>query len=123
MATEMKIWEVSKAKGLLAVEENLLEANHVESELESWIAENSEILGDDLLVIDRQWQIDSDRRVDLLCLDSAGAFVIVELKRDETPREAVAQALDYASWFDDADDPRIQEIKDSRRKVPGTSPQ
>jgi RecB family endonuclease NucS len=37
-------------------------------------------------------------RIDLLCINGDGDIVIVELKRDKTPREITAQALDYASW-------------------------
>ena len=28
-------------------------------------------------------------------------FIVIELKRNQTPREMVAQALDYASWVQD----------------------
>lgn len=34
----------------------------------------------------------------MLALDAEGNLYIIELKRDRTPREVVAQALDYASW-------------------------
>ena len=37
-------------------------------------------------------------KIDLLAINRAGDLVILELKRDRTPREIVAQALDYASW-------------------------
>ena len=47
-------------------------------------------------------------RLDLLGIDELGKLVIVELKRDRTPREAVAQALDYASWLDSVD---VEEIE------------
>lgn len=33
-------------------------------------------------------------------MDREGELVIIELKRDKTPREVVAQALDYASWVE-----------------------
>ncbi len=36
--------------------------------------------------------------IDLLGLNSASEIVLVELKRERTPRDVVAQALDYASW-------------------------
>lgn len=39
--------------------------------------------------------------IDLLCIDADGTLVVVELKRDKTPREVTAQALDYASWVKD----------------------
>jgi len=36
--------------------------------------------------------------------------VIVELKRDMTPREVTAQALDYASWVETLDSIQIEEV-------------
>jgi len=35
-------------------------------------------------------------RIDLLAIAPDGALVIIEIKRGRTPREVVAQALDYA---------------------------
>ena len=34
----------------------------------------------------------------LLALDGEGAIHVLELKRDRTPRDVVAQTLDYGSW-------------------------
>lgn len=33
-------------------------------------------------------------------MDTDGALVLIELKRDRTPREVVAQAIDYACWVE-----------------------
>jgi hypothetical protein len=35
--------------------------------------------------------------IDFLGIDRSGNVVVVELKRDELPRECLAQAIDYAS--------------------------
>lgn len=48
--------------------------------------------------------------MDLLCLDSAGDTVVVELKKGRTPREVTAQALDYASWVKCLGFERIKDI-------------
>ena len=37
-------------------------------------------------------------RLILLAMDSEANLIIFELKRDRTPREVIAQTLDYASW-------------------------
>lgn len=66
-----------------------------------------EILGENFLIIDRQREIEGVGRLDLLCIDPSGKLAIVELKRDRAPREAVAQALDYASWLDEANEEQI----------------
>ena len=50
------------------------------------------------MVIGRQVPTDFGGEIDLLCLDSTGSLVVVELKRGKTPRDVTAQALDYASW-------------------------
>ena len=112
MATEMKIWQVSDEKGLVPLSDEPLEASHHESDLEQWIEKNPEILGGDLLIIDRQFSAAGAGRSDLLCIDSKGTLVVVELKRASTAREAIAQALDYAAWLDVADELHIQAIKD-----------
>ena len=39
-------------------------------------------------------------RIDLLAVAPDGSLVLIELKRDRTPREVVAQALDYAGWVE-----------------------
>ncbi len=106
MTTEIKVWEVREGR-LELIGDTALGSEHLEAELESWIAESPGILGDDLLVIGRQRNIEGVGRLDLLCIDRAGKLVIVELKRQSTPREAVAQALDYASWLDGRTDEEI----------------
>jgi hypothetical protein len=69
-----------------------------EDRLEQWIAEDVSLLDLDVLIIGRQVRTPSAGRIDLLAIDEQGDIVLLELKRDRTPREVVAQALDYASW-------------------------
>ena len=57
--------------------------------------------GIDLLIIGRQVQTGYGGYIDLLGLDADGRAHVLELKRDRTPRDAVAQALDYGSWVKD----------------------
>jgi len=106
MATEIKIWEI-EGKKISPVGDTSLAAQHLEAELENWIIQVPDVLGDDLLVIDHQRDIPGVGRLDLLCIDKAGKLTVVELKRDRSPREAVAQALHYASWLSDADPEQI----------------
>ena len=106
MASEIKLWQLHEGK-LLDVKDSLFAAEHLEEDLENLIAKNPALLGDDLLVIDRQRDIPGVGIFDLLCIGSEGKVVIVELKRDKTPREAVAQALHYASWLDAATEKEI----------------
>ncbi len=99
MATAIKVWEIVSGS-LNSVVSDDLAAQHVEAELETWITRNPEILGDKILLIDRQRNIPGVGKFDLLGIDESGSLVIIELKRSQASREAVAQALDYAAWLD-----------------------
>ena len=109
MGTEIKIWQISD-NHIKAVEDAALASIHLESELEDWIVESPDILGDDLLIIAKQKYVGGVGQLDLLAIRSDGQLVIVELKRDKAPRAAVAQALDYASWLDKISETDLMEI-------------
>jgi hypothetical protein len=117
MGTEIKVWQISDGH-VRAVEEAALASGHLESELENWIVECPDILGDDLLIIARQKYVPGVGQLDLLAIQSNGELVIVELKRDKAPREAVAQALDYASWLDKISESDLSEIAEDHLHVP-----
>jgi hypothetical protein len=70
-----------------------------EKRLEDVIEQDVSILGLDLLLIlGRQIETAYGKKIDLLAIDADGALYVIELKRDRTPREIVAQLLDYGSW-------------------------
>ena len=62
---------------------------------------NPGILGDDLLIIGKEFSgFDrTDERLNLLAVDSDGKMVVIELKRDDTGADAHWQAIKYASYF------------------------
>lgn len=64
----------------------------------------SRILGDDLLIIGKEFAgFDrTNERLDLLAVDSEGKLVIIELKRDDTGADAHWQAIKYASYLSHA---------------------
>lgn len=68
--------------------------------LQEWIAKNPEMLGEDLLIIQKEFDgfNDTQERLDLLALDKNGGLVIIENKLDDTGRNVVWQALKYASY-------------------------
>jgi hypothetical protein len=99
MATQIKVWEITNGK-LTSHDDVSFADSHSEAELEEWLCKGPDLLGEKLLVIARQLPIANVGRLDLLCMDTNGKLVIVELKKGLTTREAVAQALDYASWLD-----------------------
>lgn len=96
MSTEIQVWQVSDGH-LQPLEGGLAEAGRWEYEdLEAWIASNPAIIGRDITIIGRQVPTKGGP-LDLLGIDSHGDTVVIELKRDLLPREALAQAIDYAS--------------------------
>lgn len=77
-----------------------------EQMLEDMIVAQPRIPSSDWMLIGRQEDTGHGGRIDLLAIAPDGTLVLVELKRDRTPREVVAQALDYAAWVEalDAED-------------------
>lgn len=68
--------------------------------LQEWIAGSPECLGEDLLIIQKEFDgFDETReRLDLLALDKDGQPVVIENKLDDSGRDVVWQALKYASY-------------------------
>lgn len=83
-----------------------------ESRLEDLLEEDPNLLGRDVLIIGRQVQTTQDNFIDLLGIDADGDLHVIELKRDRTPRDVIAQALDYASWVRGLTYENIKEIHD-----------
>ncbi|MDA8350209.1 MAG: hypothetical protein M0038_15665 [Pseudomonadota bacterium] len=50
------------------------------------------------MIIGRQIDTGFGGRADLLAIDAVGNLIILELKRDKTPREVIAQVLEYGAW-------------------------
>jgi len=78
-----------------------------ESMIEDCVADDPSLLGLDALIIGHQVPTDHGKYIDLLALDANGSLIIIELKKDKTPREIVAQVLDYASWVRTLSTPQV----------------
>jgi hypothetical protein len=110
MSDEVRVWQVTKDDSLKEIKASTLDR---EERIEKWITQDISVLEPDnvgLLVIGQQVKTDFGKKIDLLCIDSEGDLVIVELKRDKTPRDVTAQALDYASWIKDLGKDKVEEI-------------
>lgn len=72
------------------------ERNH----LQEWIRKNPDILGEKLLIIQKEFSgfDDTRERLDLLAIDKSGNLVIIENKLDDSGRDVVWQSLKYASY-------------------------
>jgi hypothetical protein len=75
-------------------------ARITEQQLEDLIASTPQALSGDWMIIGRQEWTDTGGRIDLLAIAPDSSLVLIELKRNRTPREIVAQALDYAAWVE-----------------------
>lgn len=77
-----------------------LSAGQLPSEqlLEDMIVRDPNILSSAWMLIGRQEATAFGGKLDLLAITPDGSLVVIELKRDKTPREIAAQAIDYASW-------------------------
>ena len=93
MPIEVGIWRVDH--GLKTIRFKELEQ---ESVLQQIIADDISVVDSRLLVIGREVSTAFGGRVDVLAVDASGNLAVIELKRNRTPREIVAQILDYGSW-------------------------
>jgi hypothetical protein len=89
-----------------------LSASQLDSEqkLEEMIVRDPRILSGEWMLIGRQEITSYGGRIDLLAIAPDGSLVLIELKRDRTPREIIAQALDYASWVEQLTSEKIAQI-------------
>ena len=95
MPIRTAIWTVAAKPEQLA-ESSLAK----ESLLETMIVAAPSLLSDEWMLIGQQEDTGFGGRIDLLALAPDGSLVLIELKRDRTPRDVVAQALDYAGWVE-----------------------
>lgn len=119
MSEEVRLWRITDRDTLDEVGRAKLD---LEARLESWIEEDISVLSSDLMVIGRQVGTAFGGSIDLLCIDSQGDLTIVELKRDLTPREVVAQALDYASWVASLSHEEVSDLAESYLNKRGREP-
>ena len=93
MPIEIGVWRINN--GPERVQFSSIET---EKKLEAVLYEDISLLDPDLMLVGRQIPTAYGKWIDLLAIDSQGDLVVIELKRNRTPREVVAQIIDYASW-------------------------
>ncbi|WP_277375692.1 endonuclease NucS domain-containing protein [Paenibacillus polymyxa] len=109
MPIELGIWKINGA-----VEKIHFSSMEIERKLEDVITHDISIIDPSLLLIGRQINTAFGKFIDILAMNSEGNLVIIELKRNKTPREVVAQTLDYASWVQQLNYTDIIEIYSER---------
>ena len=80
--------------------------------LQEWLAHEPSALGEELLIVQKEFDgfDDTRERLDLLALDKDGNLVIIENKLDDSGRDVVWQALKYASYCASLTKAQIVEI-------------
>ena len=97
MPVEMRMWRIDEGQPRELTSASL----PAERELHKFLLRDPALLGERLLVIGSEVLTPYGKRIDLLAVDADGNLHVLELKRDRTPREVVAQLLDYGSWAAD----------------------
>ena len=118
----MRVFSVASDGRFTEYEQLPFEADHEESVLENWLESNPDGILEDgrVLIIGRQVQTDLGGIIDLLGVDREGNVVVVELKRDRTPRDIIAQALEYAAFAARLDVDALEGIlRDQHEESPG----
>lgn len=110
MPIEVGVWKLGSGAATERIHFSPLKA---EGKLEDILDNDITILDPRLLVIGRQVVTAFGKFIDLLAMDADGKLVVIELKRDRTPREVVAQLLDYGSWVRTLEDDDIAAIFDA----------
>ncbi|MXW55093.1 MAG: DUF4268 domain-containing protein [Gammaproteobacteria bacterium] len=80
--------------------------------LQEWLAETPDALGEELLIVQKEFDgfADTKERLDLLALDKEGRLVVIENKLDDSGRDVVWQALKYVAYCSSLKKAEIIEI-------------
>ncbi|WP_207226422.1 DUF4268 domain-containing protein [Corticibacter populi] len=80
--------------------------------LQEWLANQPDALGEELLIIQKEFDgfDDTRERLDLLAIDKNGNLTIIENKLDDSGKDVVWQALKYASYCSTLSKSQIAEI-------------
>jgi hypothetical protein len=99
---------ITKLKEVSFSELGFTERHH----LQEWLANQADALGEELLIIQKEFDgfDDTRERLDLLAIDKNGSLVIIENKLDDSGKDVVWQALKYASYCSTLSKSQIAEI-------------
>lgn len=108
----MKLFTIDKNGKFVQFKEQEFKEENKEIDLEILLENNPEYFFDNskILIIGRQVTTNLNTYIDLLGVDQFGNTVVIELKRGKTPRETLAQLIEYASFIDNLDYDQLNEI-------------
>lgn len=122
----MPLYRVAKDKLEAVRQTSFVEEKFFERrDLQRLLRADISVIGDDLMVISEEfgdWD-ESNRRIDLLCLDKKARLVVVEIKRTEDGGHMELQAIRYAAMvssmtFDPAISTHARNLGDYDAEVP-----
>ncbi|MDQ2769523.1 MAG: DUF91 domain-containing protein [Bacteroidota bacterium] len=108
MSVEFGVWRINGE-----LERIKFSSLDKEAKLETVLLKDLRVLDPDLMLVGKQVPTSFGKRIDLLAIDAQGDLVVIELKRNKTPRDVVGQALDYASWVQNLSYENLVNIFDS----------
>jgi len=108
----MKLFTIDSEGKFVQFKEQVFKNENKEIDLEILLENNPEYFFENnkILIIGRQVTTNLNTFIDLLGIDDFGNTVVIELKRDKTPRETLAQLLEYASFIDNLDYEQLNDI-------------
>jgi RecB family endonuclease NucS len=105
MPVSQSIWRITQPPQRLR--ESALTS---EKSLEAMIIATPEIVSDQWMIIGQQEDTGFGGRIDLLAIAPDSSLILIEIKRGRSPREVVAQAIDYATWVEALDSESVFRI-------------
>lgn len=108
----MKLYGISTKSKFKEYIEIEFQLEHREALLEDWLENNPDdiVESGELLIVGRQVITNLGSFIDLLAIDKNGDVVVIELKRNRTPRDTIAQSLEYASFIEKLGYEQLEDI-------------
>lgn len=112
------MFKIDKTKNRISKikEHSFFELGFKEREnLQEWLENNPESLGEEILIIQKEFDgfDDTRERLDLLGIDKQGNIVVIENKLDDSGRDVTWQVLKYASYCSSLSKNQIRDIYQS----------
>ncbi len=108
----MRLYTVDGEGKMIPFKEKKFEEDSLENDLEVLLEKNPEYFFEDskILITGRQVTTNLNSFIDLVGIDKYGNVIVIELKRNKTPRETIAQILEYASFVEKLDYEQLNDI-------------
>ena len=108
----MKLFTIDNEGKFIQFTEQDFKEKNKEIDLEILLENNPEYFFENtkILIIGKQVTTNLNTFIDLIGIDEQGNTVVIELKRDKTPRETLAQLIEYASFIENLDYEQLNEI-------------